>query len=77
MHQKITQLYEKHVDGSVDRREFLKRLAFIAGGTTAAHAILAELETNPAMAEIVPEDDPRLHTETILYPVDTGEMRAY
>jgi carboxymethylenebutenolidase len=29
------------------------------------------------MAAMVPEDDPRLHTETVLYPGETGDMRAY
>jgi len=74
---KIVSLYEKYIEGILDRREFLKRSALIVGGTTAAYAILAKLENNSAMAEIVHEDDSRLHTETILYPGQTGDMRAY
>lgn len=77
MHAEIVDLYEEHVYGSLDRRGFLKRLAFIAGGTAAAYSILAQLENNAAVARVVPEDDPRLHTETVLYPGATGDMRAY
>lgn len=77
MNQKIATLYKRYTEGSLDRREFFKRLALVAGGSTAAYAILAQLETDSAMAAMVPEDDPRLHTETVLYPGETGDMRAY
>ena len=30
MHQKIINLYEEYTDGSLDRREFLKRLAVLS-----------------------------------------------
>ena len=77
MHQKIVDLYKEYVDGSLDRRDFLKRLACITGGTITAYATLTQLEANSAIAEIVPKNDPRLHTETVLYPGETGDMRAY
>jgi len=77
MHQKIINLYEEYTEGTLDRREFLKRLAFLAGGTAAAYTLLSQLETKVAMAEVVPKDDPRLHTETVLYPGQTGDVRAY
>jgi len=77
MHQKIINLYEEYTEGTLDRRGFLKRLAFLAGGTTAAYTLLSQLETKVAMAEVVPKDDPRLHTETVLYPGQTGDVRAY
>lgn len=77
MHQKIIDLYEKYADGSLDRREFLKRLAVLSGGTAAAFSLLSQVETKVAMAEVVPKNDPRLHTETVLYPGQTGDIRAY
>ncbi len=77
MNQKIVGLYEEYIGGLLDRRGFFKRLAFIAGGTTAAYAMLAQLEANSVMAEVVPEGDTRLHTETVLYPGAAGDMRAY
>jgi carboxymethylenebutenolidase len=59
MHQKIVDLYKEYVDGSLDRRDFLKRLACITGGTITAYATLTQLEANSAIAEIVPKNDPR------------------
>ncbi|MBA7639904.1 hypothetical protein ES703_47565 [subsurface metagenome] len=77
MHQKIINLYEEYTDGSLDRREFLKRLAVLSGGTSAAYSLLSQLGTKVAMAEVIPKDHPRLHTETVLYPGQTGDVRAY
>jgi carboxymethylenebutenolidase len=77
MHQKIMDLNEKYVDGLLDRRDFFKRLTFVVGGTAAAYTILTQMQTNSAIAQIVPKDDSRLHTETVLYPGETGDMRAY
>jgi carboxymethylenebutenolidase len=77
MEQKIRELYEKYVGGSLDRREFLQKLAYLAGGTTAALTLLSLLENNNAAAEIIAKDDPRLHTGYIHYPGATGEVRAY
>jgi len=77
MHEKINDLYEEYNDGSLDRREFFKRLAVLAGGTAAAYALMSQMGTNPATAEVIAKDDSRLHTETVLYPGQTGDVRAY
>jgi carboxymethylenebutenolidase len=77
MYQKITDLYDEYTKGLLDRREFLKKLAVLAGGTAAASALLPQLERNHAMAEVVSKDDPRLHTEYVEYPGETGEVRAH
>ncbi len=61
MDQKIIDLYDKYTRELLDRREFLRRLAMVAGGTAAANALLLSLENNDAKAEIVPKDDPRLY----------------
>ncbi len=76
MDQRITELYDEYTEGSIDRREFLKRLAVFAGGIAAASALLPQLERNYAMAEVVAKDDPRLDTEYVKYPGETGEVRA-
>jgi carboxymethylenebutenolidase len=39
--------------------------------------LLPLLENNNAKAEIVPKDDPRLHTEHIKYPGATGDVLTY
>ncbi len=77
MDQKIIELYDQYVDGLVDRRQFLQKLACLAGGAAAALTLLSLLENNKAAAQIVARDDPRLDTEHINYPGATGEVRAY
>lgn len=77
MDEKIFDLYKQFSGGSVNRREFFGRLAVLAGGPAAAYAFLSQMESNSAVAEMVPKDDPRLHTETVLYPGQTGDVRAY
>jgi carboxymethylenebutenolidase len=77
MDQKIIDLYEKYTRESLDRREFLRILAIVAGSTAAANALLVLLENNDAKAQVVPKDDPRLQTEYIKYLGSTGEVRAY
>jgi carboxymethylenebutenolidase len=78
MDRKIIELYDQYAQGSLDRREFLQKLAYLAGGTAAALALLSILENrNAAAAEIIDQDDPRLETQHIHYPGATGEVRAY
>jgi carboxymethylenebutenolidase len=76
MPQEVVDLYEKYSHGSLDRREFLKRLALVAGGTAAASALMPMLE-NSARAQITAKDDARLIAETVKYAGETGEVRAY
>lgn len=73
----IVDLYEDYTAGRLDRREFLKNLAKLAGGTAAAVALLSFLEPVHAQAQIVAQDDSRLHTEYVKYPGETGDVIAY
>jgi carboxymethylenebutenolidase len=77
MDKKIIDLYEEFTNGELDRRKFLKKLAVFAGSSAAAYAMLPLLEKNDAKAQIISKNDPRLHTEYIKYPGETGDMRAY
>jgi carboxymethylenebutenolidase len=70
-------IYEDYLNGRLPRREFLRKLAVLAGGTTAAAALLTRLEAGGASAQIVAADDSRLETGYITYPVEGGDMRAY
>jgi len=72
----ISDLYDECKNASMTRAEFLKRLAILAGGAAAAHALLPLLEGHNMRAEIVPENDPHLHTEDIKYPGETGDILA-
>jgi carboxymethylenebutenolidase len=77
MNSKSTDLFKEYDRARLDRREFLTRLALLAGGTAAAAAFTPFLEAGHAMAQVVPEDDPRLFTEHIDYPGETGGISAY
>lgn len=72
-------LREKLARGAIDRREFLERLAALAGGTAAAVVVLPALEgkDSEGAPQLVPKDDPRLETQSIKYPTPSGEMKAY
>jgi carboxymethylenebutenolidase len=77
MDKRMTDLYQEYADGSLDRREFLKKLAVVAGGTAAALALLPILENNYLRAQMVAVDDTRLVVENIAYPAETGDMQAH
>ena len=77
MNKKLIEFHDAYANGLLDRRDFLKKLGRLAGGTAAATALLPLLESRDAGAQIVPKDDSRLHTEYIKYQGETGEVRAY
>ena len=76
MNQRMIKIYDKHASGRPGRREFLRTVTRLGGGVIAAHALLLQVEEDIAVAEIVPKDDPRLHTAYITYPGQTGDVRA-
>jgi carboxymethylenebutenolidase len=73
---KILEWFDEYNHGSLDRRDFLKRLSVFTGGLVAANALLVSLEKGSASADLVAKDDPRLETADITYPGATGDMRA-
>jgi len=75
MDQRIINLYDEYTHKPLNRQEFLKRLALLAGGTVAAMSLLPLLENNYAHAAVTTNDD--LFTEYINYPGVPGEMKAY
>jgi carboxymethylenebutenolidase len=77
MDPKIVDLCNDYNHGRLERRDFLKTLAKLAGGVAAAVALLPFLESSYGKAQIVAEDDSRLHTEYIQYTGETGDVRAY
>jgi carboxymethylenebutenolidase len=77
MKEQISDLYTHYRNGGVNRRDFIKKLALYAGSTTAAMALLPLLEDNYAQAAPPPEDDAGLVTESIAYPGETGEIKAF
>jgi carboxymethylenebutenolidase len=75
MDQRIINLYDEYTHKPLDRQDFLKRLAILAGGTAAAMGLLPLLENNYAAAAVTKDDD--LMTEYITYPGVPNEMKAY
>lgn len=77
MKQEIINLYDEYTHKPLPREVFLKRLALLAGSTTAAMAILPMLENNYAVAATIPEQDTELITEDITYDAGGVTMKAY
>jgi carboxymethylenebutenolidase len=76
MDQRIIDLYDLYTHGAVNRRSFLDRLAALAGSTAAASALLPILQNNYALAQTVPEGDPRITAETVDIPGVAG-LKGY
>jgi carboxymethylenebutenolidase len=74
---RIIDLYNEYVHTALPRREFLARLARVAGGAAAATTVLAVLEPNYAQARQVEPDDKRLRTEKIEFNGPNGPVKAY
>jgi carboxymethylenebutenolidase len=77
MNKEIQNLYTDFRNGRIDRRSFLKKLAFITGSSAAAMAIFPVLEDNELKAASAPKKETELVTEFITYPAATGEMKAF
>jgi len=75
----VLKLFDSYIHGLIGRREFLERAArFAVGGFTAA-AMLESLKPDYALAEQVPRNDPRIHTQYLSYasPNGSGTVRGY
>lgn len=74
MDQKIIGLFDTFTHGGMDRRAFLEKLSVMAGSVAAATALLPLLENNYALADILPEGDPRIETGSITYQGGAGYL---
>ena len=77
MEQKYIDLFDGYTHGQMKRRDFLEKLTLLAGGTTAASALLPALENNYAKAEMVAENDTRILPETLSYESTIGKLSGY
>lgn len=76
MDQKIINLYDSYTHSQLSRKEFIKKLSILTGGTALAMTMLPLLENNyVAAASLVNED--QLSTETISYKGVNGEMKGF
>ncbi len=76
MDQKITTLYDDYRKGLTNRRQFVRKLAVVAGSSAAAIAMLPILdEMSPGSA--AEQSDPDLISEFIKYPGETGDVKGF
>jgi carboxymethylenebutenolidase len=75
--QTIINLYDRFTHGGMNRRDFLDRLAELAGSTAAAAALLPLLQNDYARAAVVPPDDARLVAERVAYESPKGKIAGY
>ena len=57
-------LYDRFTHEGLDRRIFMSRMVALAGSLAAAEALIGAIAASPAVAAVVPADDPRLTTRT-------------
>ena len=75
--QRVIDLYDNFTHGGISRREFLDRLAEIAGSSAAALALLPLLQNDYARAAIVAPDDARLAIDTVSYDAGGTRITGY
>lgn len=75
MDQKIINLYDTYTHTSLNRKDFMKQLAVLAGGTALALTILPLLENNYAAAATPVDAD--LLEEQLTYPGVDGQVKAF
>ncbi|GAC1586609.1 MAG: dienelactone hydrolase family protein [Hymenobacter sp.] len=77
MDQRIINLFDEYTHAPLSRKEFLDRLAQLAGGTALAVAALAVLEPGYATAATVAPNADDLEAEEVTWAGDGAAMRGY
>ncbi|MBF0350380.1 MAG: dienelactone hydrolase family protein [SAR324 cluster bacterium] len=77
MEQKYINLYDEYIHSTMNRRDFLDRLARLAGGSMMALSLLPILESNYAKAETISANDERLETKMVEYAGENGPLKGY
>jgi carboxymethylenebutenolidase len=74
--QRVFDLYDEYCHGRIDRREFLRLAALVAGGLAMAQALLPRY----ALAQTISFTDTRIRAQYVTYPSpggNSGQMRGY
>lgn len=74
MDQRIINLYDRYTHSQIGRKEFMKQLALLTGGTAAAMTVLPLLQNNYAAAAPFRSDE--ITTENVTYAGETGDVKA-
>jgi carboxymethylenebutenolidase len=74
--QEMYDLFDEFTHSTMQRRVFMRRLAKLAGGTTAAAVIAPMLSCNYAHAAVA-ENDPRIKVSRITFKGASGDVKGY
>jgi carboxymethylenebutenolidase len=77
MDQRVIDLYNHYIHGSMPRRDFLNRLAGITGSVAAASLLLPLIEPSEAYAQQIDPKERSLKTNYVQYAGISGPVRAY
>jgi carboxymethylenebutenolidase len=77
MNQKISALYDDYKQGRTNRRQFIRKLALVAGSSAAAMALLPVLDMNSSSFTSSDQSDPDLISEFIKFTGETGEVKGF
>ena len=77
MDEKIISFYADYKQGRTNRRDFVRKLAIVAGSSAAALALIPILEANSMEVSSSIQADPDLMSEFIKYQGETGEVKGF
>lgn len=77
MDEKIISFYADYKQGRTNRRDFVRKLAIVAGSSAAALALIPILEANSMDVSSSIQADPDLMSEFIKYQGETGEVKGF
>jgi carboxymethylenebutenolidase len=75
--QAMINAYDEYTHLTLDRRNFMDKLAKLAGSASAAAVIAPMLAASKASAEVISATDDRLTAKDATYPGSGGEMKGY
>ncbi|MCK4879393.1 MAG: dienelactone hydrolase family protein [Bacteroidales bacterium] len=76
MDKKMSKLVDDFQSGRIERRDFIKKLSILTGGTAAALGLLPLLDSQSVNASALSLDEEDVLSEFITYPGATGEVIA-
>jgi carboxymethylenebutenolidase len=77
MNTKIKNLYNDYRQGRTNRRDFVRKLAVVAGGSAAAFAFIPVPEGKKSATSSSLQSDSEPMTDFIKYPGETGEVKGF
>lgn len=73
----VLDLTEHYLQGFINRRDFLRKLALLTGGIAGTNAVFSIFEQNLARAQITAPHEPLLRMKTVTFGGEGGEVSGY